>query len=266
MLDVLSIVRGEIAEFTQSFGSTYVFSTNIAGTEVGITQYTFCMAIALVSLLLLIFLGGKTVSLVPKGRLSNLIEYGYEFVTRKITQEIIGKGCKKHNPFIATLFFFILLGNLVGLIPGAKACTGSLSITWALAICSFVYFNFWGVKDRGGIAYLKSFIPSGLPRPMAPFLWVLEFSSAILRALTLAVRLYGNMFAGHILLGIFAILTSTFLSCAIQASNFVLALPSVAWIFFLICMYALEVLVAFLQAYVFAVLSAVYVSLATKHH
>ena len=265
-MDVLSIVRSEITEFTQSFGSTYVFSTNIAGTEVGITQYTFYMAIALVALLIIVFVGGKTLSLVPKGRFSNLIEYGYEFASRKITREVIGEGYKKHIPFIATIFFFILLANFIGLIPGAKAGTGSLSVTWALAICSFVYFNFWGVKARGGIAYLKSFAPSGLPGPMVPFVWVLELFSAILRALTLAVRLYGNMFAGHIVLGIFAILTSTFLSCAIQSSDFLLALPSVAWIFFLICMYALEVLVAFLQAYVFAVLSAVYVSLATKPH
>ena len=265
-MDVLSIVRSEITDFTKSFDSTFVFSTNVAGTEVGLTQYTFYMFIALVVLVLLVFIGGRSLRLIPKGKFSNMIEYGYEFASRSITREVIGEGYKKHIPFIATLFFFILIANFIGLIPGAKAGTGSLSVTWALAICSFVYFNFWGVKARGGTAYLKSFAPSGLPGPMVPFVWVLEVFSAILRALTLAVRLYGNMFAGHIVLGIFAILTSTFLTSAIQSADLVLGLPSIAWIFFLICMYGLEVLVAFLQAYVFAVLSAVYVSLATKPH
>ena len=152
------------------------------------------------------------------------------------------------------------------MIPGAKTPTGSLSVTWALAIASFVYFNFWGIKVKGGWGYIKSIAPSGLPTVMVPIIWFFELISLILRALTLAVRLYGNMFAGHMILGIFAILTQVFILDAVYSSALVAGLPAIAWFLFLVVMYALECLVAFLQAYVFTILSAVYVGLATSNH
>ena len=101
---------------------------------------------------------------------------------------------------------------------------------------------------------------------MIPIVWFLELFSTVLRVLTLAVRLYGNMFAGHMVLGIFALLTSLFIGSAIDGAGLLAAAPSIGWIAFLLCMYALEVLVAFLQAYVFTILSAVYISLATSSH
>ena len=162
---------------------------------------------------------------------------------------------------MATLFFFILISNFVGLIPGCKTPTGSISITWALAAISFIYFIFWGIKAKGLGGYLKSFAPSGLP-----IVWFLELFSTVLRVLTLAVRLYGNMFAGHMVLGIFALLTSVFIGSAIQGAGVGVGSISIAWMLFLFAMYALEVLVAFLQAYVFTILSAVYIGLATSDH
>ena len=90
--------------------------------------------------------------------------------------------------------------------------------------------------------------------------------SLCLRAMTLAFRLYGNMFAGHMVLGIFALMTSVFATYAIQNAEYLLVLPSFAWLVFIILMYCLECLVAFLQAYVFTTLSAVYISLATSEH
>lgn len=101
---------------------------------------------------------------------------------------------------------------------------------------------------------------------MVPVIWFFELISLILRVLTLAVRLYGNMFAGHMVLGIFGLATSIFIGAAIQNMDFVIALPSIGWFALLVAMYALETLVAFLQAYVFTILSAVYISLATSAH
>ena len=178
----------------------------------------------------------------------------------------VGHGYKKHVPFLATLFFFILIANFVGLIPGAKAATGTISVTWALAVISFVYFNYWGIKAHGGWGYIKSIAPSGLPKPMVPIIWFFEFISLVLRVLTLAVRLYGNMFAGHMVLGIFALATSIFIQSAIATGNVLFGLPPIGWMALLIAMYALECLVAFLQAYVFTTLSAVYINLATSSH
>ena len=173
---------------------------------------------------------------------------------------------------MCTLFFFILISNFVGLIPGCKTPTGTISVTWALATISFVYFNVWGIKAKGGLTYLKSFAPAGLPKVMVPIIWFLELISTCIRWLTLAVRLYGNMFAGHMVLGIFALASSVFLTCGIQALDPISGvrggLTSMSFVVFLllIAMYALETLVAFLQAYVFTVLSAVYVQIATSAH
>ena len=232
----------------------------------GLTNYFLWAIIIFIILLVVVFAAGKRLTLVPQSKFASMVEYGYEFVRKDMAEGAIGHGYEKHVPFLATLFFFILIANFVGLIPGAKAATGTLGVTWALAIISFCYFNYWGVKAHGGWGYIKSIAPSGLPKPLVPIVWFFEFVSLCLRALTLAVRLYGNMFAGHMVIGIFAILTSVFIQSAIQNAAFLTALPSLAWMFFILFMYALECLVAFLQAYVFTTLSAVYIGLATSSH
>ncbi len=261
-MNPLETLAEEIPHLQSSFNSAFV----LGGDGVGLTQYIFWMIICLAITLIVVLAASKRLSLVPSGKFAGMVEYGYEFVRRDMGQSAIGHGFKRHVPFLATLFFFILISNFVGLIPGCKTPTGSISVTWALAIISFVYFNYWGVKAHGGWGYIKSIAPSGLPKPMVPVIWFFEFLSMVLRALTLAVRLYGNMFAGHMVLGIFALAASVFLGAAIQGAGAVYGGISVAWVLFLIAMYALEVLVAFLQAYVFTILSAVYISLATSEH
>lgn len=230
------------------------------------TQYVLWMLICFLITLVVVLAASKRLTIIPTNKFTNMVEYGYEFVKKDMGESAIGHGYKKHLPFLATLFFFILISNFVGLIPGCKTPTGSISITWALAAISFIYFIFWGIKAKGLGGYLKSFAPSGLPLVMVPIVWFLELFSTVLRVLTLAVRLYGNMFAGHMVLGIFALLTSLFIGSAIDGAGLLAAAPSIGWIAFLLCMYALEVLVAFLQAYVFTILSAVYISLATSSH
>ena len=101
---------------------------------------------------------------------------------------------------------------------------------------------------------------------MVPVIWFFELISLMLRWLTLAVRLYGNMFAGHMVLGIFALMTSVFIQGMIMSGNVLFGLPPIAWMLFLIAMYALECLVAFLQAYVFAILTSVYIGGAISTH
>ena len=96
------------------------------------------MAIVVIAILVV----GRKLTLIPKSKFLNMVEYGYEFVRNDMGKNSVGHGYKRHVPFLATLFFFILVANFVGLIPGAKAATGSISITWALAIISFVYFNY----------------------------------------------------------------------------------------------------------------------------
>ena len=224
------------------------------------TQYVLWMLICFLITLVVVLAASKRLTIIPTNKFTNMVEYGYEFVKKDMGESAIGHGYKKHLPFLATLFFFILISNFVGLIPGCKTPTGSISII------SFIYFIFWGIKAKGLGGYLKSFAPSGLPLVMVPIVWFLELFSTVLRVLTLAVRLYGNMFAGHMVLGIFALLTSVFIGSAIQGAGVGVGSISIAWMLFLFAMYALEVLVAFLQAYVFTILSAVYIGLATSDH
>ena len=251
----------EARHLSETFDSHTVFS--IGGWD--ISQYTLYMFFILALVLMVVLIGGRKLQLVPKNKFLNTVEYGYDFVNTSIGQDVIGEGFKKHIPFLCTLFFFILIANVVGLIPGAKATTGTISITWALAAISFVYFNFYGLKTLGVFGYIKSLVPSGVPGPLVPIIWFLEFFSMVIRVLTLAVRLYGNMFAGHMILGIFAIMTQFFILDLISFAN-PAGVAAIAWAVFLVAMYALECLVAFLQAYVFSVLTAVYVGLAQSEH
>ena len=257
-MDALSTLSEEVPHLQASFDPTVVFG--------GVTQYILWMVICWIITLVLILVVGRKLTLIPTNKFVNTVEYGYQFVRNDMGEGIIGHGFKKHVPFLATLFFFILIANVVGLIPGAKATTGTISITWALAAISFVYFNFYGLKTLGVFGYIKSLVPSGVPGPMVPIIWFLEFFSMVIRVLTLAVRLYGNMLAGHMVLAVFSLATTVFLQQAVFSMDFVTALPAVAWFVLLVLMYAMECLVAFLQAYVFTILSASYIGMAVHPH
>ena len=143
----------------------------------GVTQYILWMVICWIITLVLILVVGRKLTLIPTNKFVNTVEYGYQFVRNDMGEGIIGHGFKKHVPFLATLFFFILISNFVGLIPGCKTPTGTISVTWALATISFIYFNVWGIKAKGGLGYLKSFAPAGLPKVMVPIIWFFGSSS-----------------------------------------------------------------------------------------
>ncbi len=261
-MDAISTLSADVPHLQESFNSAIV----IGNAEFGLTQYILWMIICWIITLAVVILVGRKLTLIPTNKFINTVEYGYQFVRNDMGEGVIGHGFKKHVPFLATLFFFILISNFVGLIPGCKTPTGTISVTWALATISFIYFNFWGIKAHGGWGYIKSIAPSGLPAPMVPIIWFFELISLILRWLTLAVRLYGNMFAGHMVLGIFALASSVFLTVGIQSVDVLTGALTIPWFLLLIVMYALETLVAFLQAYVFTILSSVYVQLATSSH
>ncbi len=258
----LDALTQNVGHIKTALDSTVVF--NVAGFPV--TQYFLFMVLIWILTIVLIISVGKRLTLIPTNKFINTVEYGYQLVSRDVSQNVIGDGYKRHVPFLATLFFFILISNFCGLIPGSKTPTGSISINWALATCSFFYFNYWGIKAHGGWGYVKSIAPSGLPKVLVPVIWFFETVSLFLRWLTLSVRLYGNMFAGHMVLGIFALATGVFMTVGIQSMQVGVAGVSLLWFLLLVVMYALETLVAFLQAYVFTMLSSVYISLAVSEH
>lgn len=126
MGEALSQFVEEAQHLSSQFDSTTVFS--IAGWNV--SQYVLYMLVALVLVAALVLIAGRKLTLVPHGKFAHIFEFGYNFISEGVGADVIGEGFKKHVPFLATLFFFILTANIIGLIPGAKAAMGTISITW----------------------------------------------------------------------------------------------------------------------------------------
>jgi F-type H+-transporting ATPase subunit a len=170
----------------------------------------------------------------------NVAEVFVEFITN-LSESVIGHDGPKFVPLFASFFIFILGSNLIGLIPGFSPPTDNFNVTLALGVVSFVAYNYYGVRAHG-LAYLKQFV--GPLLALAPLMIIVELFSHAFRPASLAMRLYGNMFADHLLLGIFTDLTK-------------LLIP--------VIFYLLGTFVSFLQALVFTLLSMVYVALAISH-
>ena len=228
--------------------------------QVGVSTYLVFFLLAALITLFVVFWGKKHMAPVPKGRAINAFEMVVEFARSSLVDGVIHKDASKYAPTILTFFFFILVNNLLGLIPGCKPGTGTISGTAALAIIVFIYFTFLGLKEKGGIGYLAGLVPHGLPKWVVPFVWLVEFVSMLMKPITHALRLFANMYAGHIIMGIFAILTQLFVVAPFVGQSWANALASPVWFLLLIVMYCMEFVVAAIQAYVFALLAAVYIN------
>ena len=264
VVNPLDKLSEEMDELVNSFSSTPM----VGDLNVGLTQYTFWMFVAVIVLLVCVFAFKKRQAqngLVPKGRFVNGVEFLVEYCRDDLCKGLLGDTWRKHFPFIASVFFFILVNNIIGVIPGCKPGTGCIGTTAALALVSFVYFIYVGMKSKGVLGYIKSLAPAGVAFPMNALVWVIELFSTFLRLVTLAVRLFCNLFAGHVVMGTFAILASLFFTPILQGFSMEAlgqAGASVFWVAILLVIYAVELLVAAIQAYVFTLLSAVYVQLA----
>jgi F-type H+-transporting ATPase subunit a len=211
------------------------------------------------------YAASRRAAMVP-GRLQFAGESAYNMVRNSIGRDIIGShDFMKFVPYLVTLFFFILVNNAFATLPGIQFPTFSrASMAYALAALSWVIYNAVGIKKHGFLGYLKlQSVPSGVTPLMYPLLIPLEFFSNILvRPVTLALRLFANMFAGHLLL----ILFSTGGLFLIENGGIGYVAGPLAWVL-AIAISFLELLVQFLQAYVFTLLNAMYISgaLADEH-
>ncbi len=222
----------------------------IGGVDVSFTNSALWMVIAAGVVCAFLFSGSK--KLVP-GRLQSLGELAYEFVSNML-RDIVGEKGRPFFPFIFTLFMFILTANMLGMVPGSFTVTSHIIVTLGLALVVFIGSTIVGFA-KNGVGYLKMFVPSGVPVAMVPLLTVIEVISYFTRPVSLSVRLFANMMAGHTMLKVFA--------------SFVVALGILGgWapLAFMVAFTGLEILVAFLQAYVFAVLSCIYLNDAVNMH
>jgi F-type H+-transporting ATPase subunit a len=165
-------------------------------------------------------------------------------------------------PYFLTLFFFILTSNLIGLVPGAHAITANISVTASLAICTFLMIQFAGVKEQGAISYVKHIVPGGVPLLLWPMLFAIECFGMLVKCFSLCIRLFANIIAGHIVS--LAFLSVIFIFA--EASKVVGLAVSPAAVGLALFVVTLDVLVSFLQAYIFTMLTALFVGAAVHPH
>lgn len=186
----------------------------------------------------------------PKG-FGNFIEMLMLFVKTDIIEPTMGHNALPYLPFFFTMFFFILTINFLGLVPTFSTGTSSVSITAGLAIITFAMTQVLGIKNNGFVGYFKGLIPPGIPIYVLPIMIVIEFISLLTKPFALAIRLFANMIAGHIVIYAFIGL--------IFVLGYVIIPVSVAFSLFI---YLLEILVGLLQAYIFTMLSALFIGMA----
>jgi F-type H+-transporting ATPase subunit a len=226
--------------------------TSIGGREIAFTNSALVMLIIVLAVSLLMIGATSRRALVP-GRLQSIAEMSYEFVANTVRSSAGTEGMR-FFPFVFSLFMFILFANIIGLIPYSFTVTSQIIITAALALLVFfivIIYGFW----RNGLHFLNLFVPKGVPVLILPAIVVIEVLSFVSRPISHSVRLFANMLAGHITLQVFAAFIIMLAGLGVLGW-FGAVLP-----FALVVMLtALELLVAFLQAYVFAILTCIYLN------
>ena len=226
-----------------------IIPINIFGWDVSFTNSSMFMLVAVLLTALFFYAAMRSRSLVPT-RLQSVAEIAVEFV-RNMLRETMGEEGMQFFPFIFSLFIFIFVANMLGMIPGAFSVTSHIVITAALAALVFVTVLIVGFA-KNGLGFLKLFVPAGVPLFVLPLVTLIEIISFLSRPVSHSVRLFANMLAGHITLKVFGGFVVMLLGAGIYST--LAPLPLVMTI----AITALEVLVAFLQAYVFAMLTCIY--------
>jgi len=226
-----------------------IIPINIFGWDVSFTNSSMFMLVAVLLTALFFYVAMRSRSLVPT-RLQSVAEIAVEFV-RNMLRESMGEDGMQFFPFVFSLFIFIFVANMLGMIPGAFSVTSHIIITAALAVLVFLTVLTVGFA-KNGLGFLKLFVPPGVPIFVLPLVTLIEIISFLSRPVSHSVRLFANMLAGHITLKVFGGFVVMLLGAGIYSA--LAPLPLVMTI----AITALEVLVAFLQAYVFAMLTCIY--------
>jgi F-type H+-transporting ATPase subunit a len=237
-----------------------IIPLKIGGIDISITNAVISIWIASVLVFLTLTLAGRIGRLIPRG-LQNLMESLVSFVRQSLIHEILGEEGMSWFPFIATLFFFILFCNLLGLVPKMFTATSNINVTATLAAMVFILTQGAGIAKHGLVGYGKTFVPKGMPRGimggiLIGFMIIVEIISQLARPFSLAVRLFANMTAGHMVILVF--ISMIFMFQGIIAKVFVTPMSVVM----AVVMMAFEIFVSLLQAFIFAILASIYISLA----
>ena len=225
---------------------------NLGNINLSFTNASLFMLLSAITIIIFLFLGTKKKSLVPS-KIQIITEMSYSFVAKMIS-DTAGSKAKPFFPFIFTLFMFVLFCNMIGMLPYSFTVTSHIIVTLVLAVVVFIGVTIIGFVQHG-IKYLELFVPKGVPVVLLPLIVIIEIISYLSRPVSLSVRLFANMMAGHTMLKVFG--------------GFVISLGLLGgWLplGFSVALTGLEILVAFLQAYVFAILTCIYLNDALNLH
>jgi F-type H+-transporting ATPase subunit a len=248
-------VAGQAAEAhgpMHQFEIKRLIPMELFGYDISFTNASLFMVLALVLASLFLITAMSRRSLVP-GRLQSIAESTYEFVAN-IVRENLGQEGMRYFPWVFSIFIFILTLNMLGMVPGSFTVTSHIIVTFALAAMVWLTVTFIGFA-RHGVGFLKLFVPHGVPFWLMPLIVPIELISYLIRPISLSVRLFANMMAGHTMLKVFA-------GFAVTLPVFAKAAPVV----FTAAFTGLEFLVAFLQAFIFTVLTCIYLNDAVNMH
>ncbi len=236
-------------EIAPSFGG-FLPQFGIGGVDLSFTNSALWMVIGLIVSTIFFAIAIRPKALIP-GRMQVVAESAYDFISNLITDNMGGKG-REYFPLIFSLFFFVFIGNTLGLIPYSFTYTSHLAVTAVLALMVFAIVLVIGIA-RHGTHFFSLFVPSGVPGWLLPLVIIIEFISFLSRPITLSVRLFANMVAGHVMLKViagFAIMFASIGGAAWIGTLFPVLLNTI--------MIGFELFIAFIQAYVFAVLTCIY--------
>ena len=236
----------------EQFSLTQLVSVQIAGHDFSFTNSSLYMVLAVAIAIGVMMIGANGGLGVP-GRMQALAEMAYEFVAGMV-RSAAGEHAMKFFPFVFSLFMFILICNLVGLVPHSFTVTSHIIVTVSLALLVFFTVVIVGIKENG-LHFFKLFVPSGVPIYILPLVVLIEIISFLSRPLSHSVRLFANMLAGHITLNVFGGFVVMLLGAG-AVTKAIAILPFAMTI----GLDALELLVAFLQAYVFTMLTCMYIN------
>jgi F-type H+-transporting ATPase subunit a len=220
----------------------------IAGRPVYLTRHVLMLWIAAALVFLIGFAARSMATPVPRG-MANAVEALIVYMRDEIVHPYLGEYGDRYLSYFVTLFLFVLFCNLLGLVPYGATATGNIAVTASLALLTFFMISFTGIRHHGVIHYFQSYIPPGLPWFMVPIILPIELIGVVTKSFALCIRLFANMLGGHI-----AILA--FMSLIFIFHNMFVAVGSVV---VLVALSLLELFVAFLQAYIFTMLTAVFV-------
>jgi len=218
----------------------------LGNVDISFTNASLFMIISAFAIISVFFAGTRRKAVIPT-KIQLLTELSYTLVSKMIS-DTAGSKAKPYFPFIFSLFMFVLFCNMLGMLPYSFTVTSHIIVTFALAAIIFIGVTIIGFVNHG-VGYLKLFIPSGVPVVLLPIIVIIEMISYLARPVSLSVRLFANMMAGHTMLKVFG--------------GFVISLGIIGgWLplGFTVALTGLEILIAFLQAYVFAILTCIYLN------